>query len=190
MIERVSKESQLDILKMLEALHEMAVEEPKTLFGPLVWGVNKEEIAMQIAKIRASLPSELKQAMNLTRDTERIVENAREDANMTLERAQKESERIVAESKQEAHRIIEQAKLQQEQMIVESEVVKISKDTAESIITKAELESQAIRRGAETYAYDVLSQIENVGGKVLAAVERGKSELHGASQQNHASLNK
>ena len=35
-----------------------------------------------------------------------------------------------------------------------------------------------MRRGAEKYAHDVLSQLEGVVGKVLTTIERGKNEVN------------
>jgi vacuolar-type H+-ATPase subunit H len=171
------KEQSLDILRMLENLHEVAVEKPRTLFGPLAWGVNKEEIAMQIAKIRASLPNELKQAVTVTRESERIVENAKEDALMTIERAKRESERMIAEARQEADRIIDQARLQQEHMIAESELVQLATQKGNEVYRMAEREATHIRRGAEGYAVDVLTQVESVVSKIMSTIERGKAEM-------------
>ena len=181
-MEKITKQPPLDILRMLENLHDVAVERPRTVVGPLVWGLNKEEVAMQIAKIRASLPSELKQAVTLTRESEKIVASAREDALMTTERAKREAERILEEARQESHRILEQSRLQQQQLIADNEILKMAKQTGEEIRSMAEREASQIRRGAENYAYDVLTHLESVVGKIMATVERGKTEIQPASE--------
>ena len=166
----------MDILRMLEDLHELAVNKPRQ-FGPLFWGLDRDEISMQIAKVRASLPSELKQAVQTVRDSERIVDSAREDANMTVESARKESERLISEANLEAQRILDQAKIQQERMLSESEILKLSKAQSEEIRNSAERDANQMRRGAEKYAYDVLTQLEGVVGKVINTIDRGKAEL-------------
>jgi len=163
---------------MLEQLHETAVEEPRTVVGPLVWGLNKEEVAMQIAKIRASLPSEVKQAANVTRESERIVESAREDADQARATADREGERIVAEAKAEAERLLEAARLEQLRLVSESEVLKIAKAQSEEIRNAADREAITLRRGAEDYAFDVLSRLEGVVGKAMSAIEKGKAEVN------------
>jgi regulator of protease activity HflC (stomatin/prohibitin superfamily) len=170
-------EGPVDILRVLEHLHDLAVEKPRTIVGPLTWGLNKEEVAMQIAKVRASLPAELKQAVTVTRESERIVETAREDATTTLESARRESDRIVSEARAEAERIIEQAKLQQQTMISESEILKLAKAQAEEIRLAADRDALAMRRGAENYAFDTISHLESVVHRVNGALERGKAEL-------------
>ncbi len=171
----------MDILRLLEDLEFQMLEKPKR-FGPLRWGVNDEEISMQIAKIRASLPTELKAAVATVRESERIVEGAREDANQALESAKKEGERALAEARLEAERIVEQAKLQQERMVADSEILKLSKAQSEEIRSAADREAHQMRRGAEKYAYDVLGQLENVVGKVMTTIDRGKQEIKPAAE--------
>lgn len=166
----------MDILRMLEQLNEMAVEQPKTRFG-LTVGLNKDEIAMQIAKIRASLPQELKQAVARVRESERIVDTAKEDAGLVLDNARKEADRLLAEARKEAERIVEQGRLHQERMVAESEVLKLAKSQGEEIRNSAERDSTTMRRGAEKYAYDVLVQLEGVVGKVVTTIEKGKQDL-------------
>lgn len=166
----------MDILRLLDDLNNLIVVNSKQ-FGPITWGLNRDEISMQIAKIRASLPQELKTAVNTVRESERILGTAKEDATMTLEAAQKEGERIITEAKKEADRLIEQARLQQEKMINESEILKLSKAQSEEIRNAADRDAVQMRRGAEKYAYDVLGQLEGVVGKVMTTIERGKQEM-------------
>jgi vacuolar-type H+-ATPase subunit H len=166
----------MDILRLLDQLHELAVESPKSI-GPLVWGLNKDEISMQIAKVRASLPQEVKAAAATVRETERIVEGAKEDATMTLENARKEADRLIHEAHAEAERLVEQARIHQQQMVSESEVLKLSKAQSEEIRNSADREAVGMRRGAEKYALDVLTQLEGVVGKVATTIERGKREM-------------
>ncbi len=168
----------MDILRLLDELSALAVDKPTNILAtPLVWGLNKDEISMQIAKIRASLPQELKVAVSTVRESERIIDTAREDATMTLDSARKEAERISAEAKKEAERVIGEAKLQQERMIAESEILKLSKAQAEEIRNAADRDAVQMRRGAEKYAHDVLGQLEGVVGKVMTTIERGKQEM-------------
>lgn len=166
----------MDILRLLDQLHELAVDSPKSV-GPIVWGLNKDEISMQIAKVRASLPNDVKAAAATVRETDRIVETANQDATMTMENARKEAARIVSEARVEGERLLEQAKLQQQQMVSESEILKLSKAQSEEIRNSADREAVSMRRGAEKYALDVLTQLEGVVGKVATTIERGKREM-------------
>lgn len=166
----------MDVLRILDDLNNLVVVQPKTI-GPITWGLNQEEVTMQIAKIRASLPNEVKAAAQTVRDADQILGRAKEDASKTTENALKEADRILAEARREADRVIEQARLQQEKMLSESEILKLSKAQAEEVRNSADRESMQMRRGAEQYAYDVLSQMENIVGKVMTTIERGKHDL-------------
>jgi cell division septum initiation protein DivIVA len=165
----------MDILRLLDDLGKLIENTPQ--LGPITWRLDRDEITMQIAKVRASLPQELKSAVNTVRESERIIDTAREDATMTLDSARKESERLLVETKKEADRMLEQARLQQERMVHESEILKLSKAQSEEIRNAADRDAVQMRRGAEKYAFDVLSQLEGVVGKVMTTIERGKSEM-------------
>ncbi len=176
----------MDILRQLEDLKNM-IDAPKEILG-FVWGLDRDEIGMQISKIRASLPQELKNAASTMRESDRILEEARADATGILESARKEAERIVAESRIEAERVLSEARLhqervlgesrlQQERMVSDSEILKLSKAQSEEIRAAADRDALSMRRGAEKYTYDVLTQMEGVLGKAMTAIERGKSEI-------------
>jgi cell division septum initiation protein DivIVA len=166
----------MDILRLLEDLKKMIEETPH--FGPITWRLNREEMVMKITQVRAALPQELKAAVSTVRESERIIDTAREDASSTLENARKEAERIIAEAKSDADRIIEQARLQQERMVADSEILKLSKSQSEEIRNAADRDAVQMRRGAEKYAYDVLTQLEGVVSKVATTIERGKQEVN------------
>lgn len=161
---------------MLEDLQDIAVDQPRG-FGPFVFGYRRETVQMHIDKIRSSLPLEIKQASNLTRESERLVEQAREDAAKTMDGARIEASRIVEEAKAEAERVLAAAKLEQERMLGENEILKIAKATADEIRSSADRDSAAMRRGAEDYAYSVLGKLETVVGRVMTTIDKGKDEI-------------
>ncbi len=164
----------MDILRQLEDLKEM-IDAPRDFLGFVK--LDRDDINIQISKIRASLPQELKNAASTMRESDRILEDARADAANILESARKESERIQAEARTEAERTLDQARLQQERMVAESEILKLSKAQSEEIRASADRDAMGMRRGAEKYAYDVLTHLEGVVGKAMTAIERGKSEM-------------
>lgn len=166
----------MDILRMLEDLEELAVDRPRQI-GPITWGVNKDEIQMQIAKVRASLPGEVKQAQTLTREAERHVNQAKEEAEKIIEGAKKEGERMIVDAQKEADRIVHEARLQQERMLAENEILKLAKAQADEIRMAADRDSSSLRRGSEDYAFNVLNQLESVVTKVMTTIDRGKAEI-------------
>lgn len=165
----------MDILRVLEQL-ENTVEKPRT-FGPFTFGYNREEILMQIAKVRASLPQEIKQASHTVRESERIVGLARDDANMTLDQARKEAGRLVQEAQKEADRILEQARIQQERMLAENEILKLAKTQSEELRQQTDREVKNMQRDADRYALEVLHRLERVVNNAATAIEKGKKDL-------------
>lgn len=161
---------------MLEQLRATVVDKPRHFLG-LCIGLNTDEVTMQIAKIRASLPEEVKQAASIQRQSERLLETASEDAQSKVQEATREAERIVADARQQAQMIVEQAKLEQQRLVNDNEILKLAKSQSEEVRRAAESESQQLRRGAEDYAFDVLTQLENLVGKALHTIERGKTEI-------------
>ena len=59
----------MDILRMLDDLWVLIDETPT--FGPISWQLNRDELSMQINKIKASVPQEMKTAVNMVRESER-----------------------------------------------------------------------------------------------------------------------
>lgn len=162
----------MNILRLLDELLEM-IDGTKQFAG-ITFGLKRDEIGMQIAKIRASLPTEVKAAAATVRESDRIVETAREDATTTLDGARKEALQIIEEAKREAMRLLEQAKLEQDRMVGESEILKLSKAQSEEIRNSADRDAVEMRRGADKYAYDVLSKLEKVAANVMTAIDQGK----------------
>jgi len=57
-------------------------------------------------RMRASLPDEIRKAMELQRESERYLRAARQEAQRILEEAKKEAERILDHAQQEAERLL------------------------------------------------------------------------------------
>ncbi len=165
-----------DLLRMLQELHELIVDAPRYV-GKVAWGINRDEAAIQIAKIRASLPDELKRASARVKESERLVDSAREDASSTLDGAKKQGEKVVDDAHKEAEKIVELGRVQQGRLVAESEILKLAKAQAEEIRNSADRDAVQVRRGADQYAYEVLLQLEGVVGRVAAVIERGKQDL-------------
>jgi len=167
----------MDILKMIEDLRGQ-LEHPKQL-GPILWGLNRDECIMLLSKIRASLPEQVKSADKLTRESERILNSAQQDADAVVDRARKESDKIIHDAKIEADRIIEQASIQQSRMLDESEVLRLSQAQAKDLIARTEDEAKALKRGADRYVVDVLEELEQAVMRVMNTIHNGKERLEG-----------
>lgn len=171
----MKKDYNIDVLRLLENLNSLA-EKPRTFLG-LTLGYNRQEFQIQIDRIKGSLPRDVKDASNLLRETERVMEAADDEANRIIDQARREAARTIEESTQEAARIMEQARLTQAQMISEAEVLKLAKAQAEELRRNAENQAATLRREADQFAYQTLDNLEAVVSKVMSTVERGRAEL-------------
>lgn len=176
----------MDSVRLLEELID-TIDDVRS-FGPVAWGFDSEEFRMQLEKIKANLPQEIKVANSTARESERIIEQAREDGARALEGARVEAERIVSEARRdgaqtvdqarkEADLLLENARLEQSRMLGESEVLRLARAQADELKARSERDALDTRRGSEKYAYDVLSQLEGVVGKLQVTIERGKNDL-------------
>lgn len=218
-----------DIYKLLTELEDI-VEKPRKFMGAM--RLDEDRFHMTVMKIRANLPEEMKRASKLARDSERIVEEAREHADRVvedarqgaltefergkseathlLEQAQKEAARVQEAARAEAVRLkreaqtesarfhetaereaeqlreqaskageeaIAEAKAQAVQLVADSEIVRQAQATAQDVQIRAEQEATAVRRGADDYARDVLANLENVLGKAITQIQRGREML-------------
>lgn len=154
-----------DILKLLDSLEELAEQKTLSWFGRY-WGLNIEEFHMLTNKIRASLPEEVRRARSVTSDSDRIVSAAKEEAEMIVEKAIEESNRIVDEARQMASRLIDT-----------SEINRLAKAQAQEIMASAEASARDTRRGADEYAREVLASIENHLARVMGTLQKGREKL-------------
>jgi cell division septum initiation protein DivIVA len=175
----IKKDYSVDVVRLIEKLTE-ELHNAKAM-GRMAIFVDRDNLVMQLRKISASMPKEIKDAANVARESEKVLDKAKSEAEMSLDQAKRESDRMLSEAKRESERMVEQARLQQEAMINDSEILKLSKAQSEEIRSQAERDARAMRIGAEEYAYEIMNKLENSVGRVLAAVERGKSELEAAS---------
>lgn len=169
----------VDIFRLLDQLEELP-EKAKHLWPNMLVGFDHEQFYYLVLKIRANLPEDLKKAQRVARDSERIVDEARDVAVQQLESGRVEAGKVMEESRDEANRLIEQARQQAASLIDKSEVVRMATAQAHEILRRAETEASEIRKGADDYARDVLTNLEGVMGKAIITVQRGRETLEKA----------
>ncbi len=209
----------VDILKLLTELEDLVERSPK-MMGALL-RFDEDKFHMTIMKIRANLPEEMKRASKLARDSERIVEETRDNADRVVsearraalqelergraeathlkEDAREEARRQNAEAQAEANRVrqnadaearqklaeaqrnaaelIAEAQAQAAQLVADDQIVQQAMVQAQEWKQRAEQEADAVRRGSDDYARDVLTNLENVLGKTVTQIQRGRDML-------------
>ncbi len=118
--------------------------------------------------MRASLPDEIRKAMEIQRESERYLRAAREEA-----------QRIVEEAKREAEKILERARQEAERLVNESLIVRQAEQRANEILTEAHQEAETRRRETDEYIRNVLARLERFARRLLELVEEGRQELQG-----------
>lgn len=177
----------IDIFSLLDQL--VALEEKaKHLPGGIMVGFDRDQFYYLVLKLRANLPDDMKKAVRVTRDSERIVGEARDaavqqleqgraDAARALEAARADSNHVLESARREANQIIENSRAQASKMIDKTEVHQMATAQAHDILKRAETEASEIRKGADDYARDVLANLEGVMGKAIATIQRGRETL-------------
>ena len=131
--------TEMDLETELEALRDYVV---RGGFAPLnhrVW-LDLEEFEYRLEQIIAQLPKEVRRARRISREEQRIIQDAKDEARRLLDEARAEAEQIVAASQEEADRLVESSAIRQRAL--EQAVVTIS---------RAEETAREVRE--QSYAY-------------------------------------
>ncbi len=140
----------MDILYLVDRLEELVNE---GWHIPLTTNViiDHEEFLDIIDQMRISVPEEIKQA----------------------KRIQQEKERLLTQAKEEAERILALAREQNLALLSEHELVKAAEAQRQAIIEEGRKEAQTMRKDADLYVVEVLTQLENQLSNLLRTVRNG-----------------
>jgi len=143
----------MDILKLMDRLEELMESSRSLPFGKKL--IDEDKVFVLINRIRAALPEEIKQAKQISKEREKILFQAQEEADAIL---------VVARQKVE-------------QMVVESEVIRTAEREAGRIVQEAEIRASETRAGADRYAGDVLSRVGNYLDRAQSTISAALGEL-------------
>ena len=139
--------------------------------------IDKEELLSIIKDIRALMPDEVVQAVWINKERNRILNEAKRDAQELVAQAERDAEKI----KEEYTRSLEELKQNSENTLkdyIESrDVVGQAEQRAREITEKAEIVAREIRQGSIEYATDVFSAVEHNLKSLLEEVMRDKADL-------------
>jgi len=140
----------VDILNLVDKLEEL-FSQGRSI--PLTHNVILDEDRMLdiIDQMRVSIPDEVKRSQQVLAQRDRIL----------------------AQAKEEHERTIEIAKEKQEQLISSSEINVEAKRRAEQIISQAITEAEVIKREADKYALDTLKRLEYEMDRSINQIRNG-----------------
>lgn len=148
----------MDILQLIDRLEEL-FNESRSI--PLTRNVMVDEDRMLdiIDQMRIAIPEEVKKAQQLLGQRDRVLAQAQEEANRTLELARQKSD----------------------QMVTKEMVAQEASRRAEQIVIQARNEAENIRSDADDYAMNSLTQLqdelERISNQVANGIRLLKDEL-------------
>ncbi len=151
----------MDIMHLIDRLEELFNESrPIPLTHNVI--VDEDRILDIIDQMRVSIPDEVKKAQQIIAQRDRVLAQAQEAANRTIQLAKEKSEALL-----EREPIVQAAQMQ-----------------AEEIIRQSKIEAENIRREADQYVLASLSSLEQELLKILAQVQNGMRMLQAPMQNN------
>ncbi len=140
----------MDILNLVDKLEEL-FSQGRSI--PLTHNVILDEDRMLdiIDQMRVSIPDEVKRSQQVLAQRDRIL----------------------AQAKEEHERTIEIAKEKREQLISTNEITVEAKRRAEQIISQANTEAEVIKREADKYALDTLKRLEYEMDRSINQIRNG-----------------
>ncbi len=157
----------MDILHLVDRLEEL-FNDSRAI--PLTHQVVVDEDRMLdlIDQMRVSIPEEVKRAQQVISQEQRILAQAKEEANRTIELARQKSD----------------------QLVEKDVVVQAAQSRAEQIIARARSEADEVRRDADQYIVDSLSRLQvelerflNQVKNGIAAVEKDLTPMDNSSAE-------
>ena len=164
----------MEILTLIEELEVMgeAGEKWYTRFMPGFTGrtvLDAEEFFDLLHRLRSSLPEEMNVATQVSRERERILDEAHGERAKILDASR------------------EQAQL----LIASDEIARQAERRAEEIMDQARLDGEAIRAEAETWARGIVERLDNYVNRIAATIDKTRQALLSEStarEDRHALL--
>ena len=144
----------MDILQLIDRLEELFNESKNVPFTKNVM-VDEDRMLDIIDQMRIAIPEEVKKAQQLLGQRDRVLAQAQEEANRTIELARQKAD----------------------QMVTKDIVAVEGQRRSDMLIEKARVEAENIRADADEYAMDSLTQLQTELERILNQVRNGINTL-------------
>ncbi len=152
----------MDIQHLVDRLEQALNESTRVPLSAYLL-VNEEKVYSLLDQMRVAVPEEIKRA----------------------NRIEAEKERILAQAKEEAERIRELARQEAGELVKRDAVVNAAQHRAENIIERARRDAEALHQDADVYIVDVLQRLEQDLMRTMSVVRNGLEKVQ-AEQMAHA----
>ena len=125
-----------------------------------------EEFEAQVEHVVALLPKEIRRARRISREEQRIIQDAKDEARRLLEEARAEADQIVTSAREEADRLVDSSAIRQRAV-----------EQSEATIAQAEATARQVREKSYAYAQQVVSNIVESMKRLTDTVEQDRAQL-------------
>ncbi len=140
----------MDILQLIDRLEELFNDAKAVPFTHNVV-VDEDRMLELIDQMRIAIPEEVKKAQQVVAQRDRVMAQAQEEANRTLQIARDKAD----------------------QMIQKDMIAQDAQRRADQIVSQARAEAEAIRADADNYVLETLMQLQDQIAKVSNQVNNG-----------------
>jgi len=117
--------------------------------------LSEERLVEFIEKMRSTLPEEVGRAKVIATNKDRVIRDAQE----------------------RAQQIVTEAVAQKNELVEQQDVLKAARTTADIVLREAEEKARRIRAGADSYAAQVLADLETRLATALGSVKKGQEAV-------------
>jgi len=173
----------MEVMLLLDALEDILEKAPNLpLSSKSV--INKEELQEIIKDIRIKLPDEIKQAQWIKEERQKILIEAKKEAEALrreneekMLRIKEDRQRILAEAEKEAEILKKEADRKIQELIDESDIMKKAQEQAKELIIAAQIDAKKIRLGSKAYADELLAELEKHAAGIIETIKKNRDEL-------------
>jgi cell division septum initiation protein DivIVA len=140
----------MDILHLVDRLEEIVKQSPRLPFSAVRF-VDERRVWALMDQMRISIPDEVRRAQQVNRQRDRVLAQARE----------------------EAERVVQQAQERVAELTADHPIAQAAEARAVSVREQAEREMAQLRSGADDYAFNTLCRLEEELHRALRVVSNG-----------------
>ncbi len=173
----------MEVMLLLDALEDILEKAPNLPLSSKSM-INKAELHEIIKDIRIKLPDEIKQAQWIKEERQKILMEAKKEAEALRKdcedkaaRIKEERHRVLAEAEKEAEILKREADKKIQELIDESDIMKKANEQAKEVIIAAQIDAKKIRLGSKAYADELLAELEKHTAGVIETIRNNRDEL-------------
>ena len=154
------------VYDIIDSLEEMITSAKGSMFSPSSVKIDRDDFLDKLEDLKTKLPVQLERASALMREAEGRLANANSQANVIISTAQARAANIIRDANERADYLASQEK-----------VTEIARQTAKTMIDKAQAASDRLTSGADQYCIKIMNELHSQLGKMTRDVEGGLNVL-------------